>query len=210
MRLLIAGAFLLSLTGTSLAQAPASGPEPSTASQAISPADAQKLRDDMAALAAAMGVSPTSPPDAARNAESSKSPADVADRALNMVQGLVAQVSTSLEAVAPKVWGIMVRQQYAKAIFMILTPLLLFLGFLGFYKFGAKMALKHKDDRPTGGEFDYQFCAGAVQVISFAVMVVMTIWFSINMSDSAKYAINPEYYAVRDILVMITNPGSIK
>lgn len=212
MRLLIVGVFLLSLTGLAQAQdaAPASAPESSAISQAISPADAQKLREDMAALAAAMGVTPTSQPAKSPAGDGGKTAADVADRALNMVQGLVAQVSTSLEAVAPKVWGIMVRQQYAKAIFNILTPILLFLGFFGFYKYGTKLAEQHKDDRPGSGEFDYQILAGFIRVISFCVLVIMTIWFSVNMAEAAKYLINPEYYAVRDILVMITNPGSIK
>jgi len=112
---------------------------PSPLGQALSKEDASALRQDLQALAQAMDVevpvdasqqaaapattAPASPP-------AKKTTADVADRALTMVNDLIVSVSAKMQEIAPMIWDVMVRQQYAKAVGDLVVPLGMFSGCL--------------------------------------------------------------------------------
>lgn len=183
------------------------------ATQAVSTDDATKIRDGVKALGQAFGVQPPAPAQTQAPAQPApqKSMTDIADKALDMFGGLVANISNTLEKIAPHVWRIMVRQQYAKAIADTTVPFLLLLMAI-IYPFVFRKVWK----RPEPFYYQGQQTDEATTWIVFGTAlplifgIAMTIWLANAFADSAKYIFNPEYYAVKDILTMILNPGSMQ
>ena len=123
-----------------------------------------------------------------------------------MVKDLVASVSKTLESVAPNVWRIMIRQQYANAIADLVLPWLLFVIALVIWGITQKKWVL-KDCSSDDEKVARMIFAWIVHV---ACGAIFAIWGAIALSDSIKYLINPEYYAVRDLLTMLLNPSSVK
>lgn len=170
----------------------------------ISVEDAGKIRDGVKAIGQAFGVTPAQVAQQVTQAPQ-KSMADVADKALGMFGGLVANVSNMLKNVAPYVWKIMIRQQYAKAIADIILPLmLLFLTII--YFFITRKMWKFSENF-SSDEYTAWLIFTTIAPIIFGI--IFFIWTANNVSESIKYLINPEYYAVKDILTMILNPGAM-
>lgn len=181
-------------------------------SQVMSPEDMQKMRDQLAALSKAMGN-----PDPAAMA-SAKPPennnmAKVADKALDMVGNAVATLSNSLSKIAPQVWRIMIIQQYAKAADGIIVPTLLLI-LLGALTFAVRKGFPSPlpwtntpQDRSWGGDDWVLFWIRTIIPIAcFAILGCVWVCY---FSDSVKYLINPEYYAIKDILMLLTNPSGV-
>lgn len=176
--------------------------------QAVSPEDAAKIRDGVKAIGQAFGIAPVQTP-----VQPQKTIADVADKALTMFGGLVASVSNTLEKVAPHIWRIMIRQQYAKAIADVATPFLMFF-LAGLYT----IVIRRLWTKPSKYENDHssytwtdEFTAWIwlTIVVPCIFGVIFFTWSAVVVSDAAKYLINPEYYAVKDILIMVLNPGAM-
>ncbi len=133
--------------------------------------------------------------------EQSTTMADVADKVVNLGARAIAQAADSVEKVAPKVWGVMVRQQYAKAIGDLTVP---FVGFLItliiFVRTKAFRIRVWHEERSSGEEF---FLA----VVIVVALMITALWLAYALSNSVMYLINPEFYAFRDLLVMILNKG---
>lgn len=168
------------------------------------------MREQLQALAEAMGVEVTPKP-ASQNAGKTaadapkKDMAEVADKALDLVNGLVASVSETLQRVAPEVWRIMIRQQYAKAIADLIVPWSLLMLAIVYY-----VILKKKwvgETRYTDSETARLIFA---KIVPMAGGVIFGIWGVVALSNSIKYLINPEYYAVRDMLLMLLSPGQVQ
>jgi hypothetical protein len=128
-----------------------------------------------------------------------KSVADVADRALNMVEQGSKYMEDHIKKVAPELWRIMVRQQYGTA----LGNLMLSLGWmiaavLAHFFLGKMWALPaNKDSEEHGARI----------VIVAIIPTVVGLWAFIvlmwTLGDSVKLLFNPEYYAVRDLVRVI-------
>lgn len=178
---------------------------------ALSRADEARARQDLHALASAFGVEDEektvpSPALVEAKAPDHKTVADVADRGLDMVKGLVASISETLQKVAPHVWEVMIRQQYAKAIADLVVPTGLFLITLVYFliirkKWQVKPEFENRDW--TNEYATWFWFAG---VIPTCFLLIWGIWSVVALSNSIKYLINPEYYAVRDIITMLLRP----
>ena len=204
---------LMALPSVGMAQAPAEGKseEVSAVEQALTPAEQAKMRQDLQALAEAMGVKvpakkKAQPPQQPEPKKEEPSIAGVANKALNMVNGLVASVAKTLEGVAPEVWRIMIRQQYAKAIADLIVPWLLLMLCLIYW-----ITLKKRWVLENGAGSDEEVTRIVVlHTLPVFFGIIFFIWGVVRLSDSIKYLVNPEYYAVRDLLVMMLAPGTVQ
>jgi hypothetical protein len=184
----------LVVVGAANAVAP---PVPPT--QMVSPADAASAKEALATLGKAFGVQPAeTPPQEGEH----KTMGDVADKTIDLVGKAVASVSSTLEKVAPHVWQIMVRQQYANAVGDLLIPW----GLVGLILVLFLTLKKMWVTTPTGR--DYMSNEQISQLVFSRIlptvgMLAFGIWGVIALGESIKILINPEYYAVRDIITML-------
>ncbi len=182
--------FAVFLTGTiCMAQSQATGDTKSPFT------DSQKAQaqQDLKNLADVFGIT-SDKQTAASKPNTSKTVADVADKALDMVGNAVAQISTTVQNVAPQIWRVMVKQQYANAIGDLVWPTGLVLVAFIFRKTVVK-----KFSEGEGNNEDKQ----TLQFISLIVLVGGSLMFFYNLQSSIKILINPEYYAVRDLLQIL-------
>lgn len=210
MRNLLASLTALFILTATVPSALAEPKDDKSAGQPLSPEDQAKLKKEMRRLAEAFGVqqpaAQAQPAPPAGSSQDKRTMADVADRALDMTGKLVASISATLEKTAPKVWSIMIRQQYAKAIADLVLPWSLFLAGLIFMLISVKynFSLKFADVSRDG-----QMAAWVVvRFAPMVSMVVFTIWGAIALATTIKLLVNPEFYAIRDLLTMLLNPGS--
>lgn len=196
-----------------LAETPAASPTPPAG---LTAEDVKTIQDAAQGLSVAFGVqTPTPAPQVSATPAQPKTVAEVADKAVDMVGRLVASAAQTLQKVAPDVWRILIKQQYAKAIGDLTLPVGLFmiaLVFNGVYfksvrKIREGCAAKqghcgHSSDTHTW----YSFCGNVLPVILFSIL---GIWTFAQLASSIKYLINPEFYAIRDLLTMILNKGQV-
>lgn len=202
-----------------------------TPERALSEEDTAKLRANVRALAEAFGLQP--PQAQGQQAqEQQKKPAEsttmakVADKALDMVNSLVASAAVTLNKVAPEVWRIMIRQQYANAISGPLLPFgILVLAGLWCYITKRMWPKPQPPDSPPEKASDiemqeykvryssYQDLRGTrfvfTSIIPFAALCFFGTWLVIEMRDSIKILINPQYYAFRDLLNILLRGGQL-
>lgn len=144
-----------------------------------------------------------------------KTLAEVSDKALDMIGNTIAQIAEQIQKVAPKIWEVMVKQQYAKAIAGLVTPFLVFFITL----FAAILTRKswkldevdEKDDIFSKDTIftERGFRAFVTFFIPLIVCTFAALSFSSSLSDSVLYLINPEYYAVRDLVKLLLAPASM-
>lgn len=153
-----------------------------------------------------------------KSAEKAAAPkaADVADKALDMVRGAVSSVVDGVSKAAPQVWRVMVRQRYIKAATTVLLPWGLFLLVFAYYGYikkafdwEARKAREKEDPRNNYISQD-QMSAYLIlgQIIPGILWVAFGIWGIVALSDSICYLLNPEYYAIRDMLLMALHPST--
>lgn len=190
---------VLLFTVSSLVCFPALADDPAPPATSITPEEAAKIRQQIEDLSKALG-NPT-PKSEPKTEDKTKTMEQVADKALDLFSGMIGTVSETLKKVAPEVWRIMIRQQYAKAATELLTPLLLLIGALITY-----FSLRAKVIPKSGDSYDMDGFKNCCRAIMIAAPIIFGIWLAINVSDSAGYLINPEYYALKDLLLIVTNP----
>jgi hypothetical protein len=175
----------------------------STSVQALTPTQIKEAKADLDNLAVAFGVKPaaaTTTATTTTQAEEHKTIGDVGDKALDMVGKAVASISATLEKVAPHVWKIMIKQQYAKAIGGLIVPWgLLFLVLL--YWQVIRKAWKTDSIEDDSGE--YWARMWFVRIIPGIAGFIITIVALVALSNSIMILVNPEYYAVKDIISML-------
>lgn len=193
-----------------LSHSVAQAEEPASATKgALTPADETKLREQIGRLAGAFGVEPEKPaappaPQPAPEPEK-KTMAEVADKALDMASGLVGEVAATLQKVAPHVWRIMVKQQYAKAAADLVLPWGLVL-----ITFAYMRIMKKRWPIDGGAGSDEKTARKIIGSIAPACLAgIFAIWGVIALGDTIKYLINPEFYAIRDLLIMLLNKGQV-
>jgi len=138
------------------------------------------------------------------SAPSGKTVADVLNKALDLVSGSVATIAAGMEKAAPHVWRIMIVQQYANAASGILLPWGLLALVVVYYKIiGKRWPKPTEPDHPR-----YEFGPNSAWWIFSRILpvffgIIFGIWGVDNLSDSLKMLINPEYYAIKDLIVII-------
>lgn len=148
-----------------------------------------------------------------------KSMADVADKALDISTKYIGQAASIIEKAAPRVWAVMVRQQYAKAIGEILGP---FLWMLMIPLLAATVRHFWKPRPiPENHNCRTEACGGHASSDERACHIAFTLAvpaagtaiagavFIYNLAQSSMYLINPEYYAIKDLVQILLHPGSL-
>lgn len=175
----------------------------------LSAANVAEMREAAAVIGKMFGVEqqqtaqPAAPP---QDTATKKTMADVADKALNMVSRATAQVAATVEKAAPEVWRIMIKQQYANSFSKIVLPWGLFLAGLVFMRVSRRMWVSREQRK---GEIDSDY-NDAVTARSVITRWLPTVWCVIltlvavpSTVRAVKILINPEYYAIRDLLSMV-------
>lgn len=177
-------------------------PDTSMTKSGLSVQDAEKIKEGYAAIQKFLGSNPL---DTAGD-NSKKSFADIADKALDMVGRAVGSISATLQKVAPEVWRIMIRQQYAKAISEPIAPALWLVLCIIWYKFTTK---KWTPDVDGGDEDNAMFRVIITKGLPTVGGAVAGGFLIFAIKTSVLLAMNPEYYAIKDLFTMIlkTNPG---
>lgn len=97
-----------------------------TKEQAITPEDAKKVREEVKKLGEIFGVKAEEKGEKKEGQKKEVTMASVADKALDLMTQSVATISAAIQKVAPEIWRIMIKQQYAKAIADLFRALFLF------------------------------------------------------------------------------------
>jgi hypothetical protein len=135
--------------------------------------------------------------------------AQVADRALDLTTNFVTTVAGKMEEVAPTVWEIMIRQQYAEAIGGMVVPWGIFF-FTLIFALIARKAWKlddHEKDDKIIGDYNSLTHRGTRGLFTFFIPFMIMLFTGVSgkwaLRDSIMLLVNPEYYAVRDLLTML-------
>lgn len=174
----------------------------------ISQQDADAIRANAQQLGRLFGVEEAPKPAAQvqenTTPEPKKTIANVADKAIDMMGQAVATIATNLQKVAPEVWRIMIMQQYVKAIKGIVVPWGLFVTCM-IYMFAMTKRVWLPSEKESEEEKVWRaICTKAAPIIS---ALCFAVWGLVRLADSIGYLINPEFYAIQDLLRMILNPG---
>jgi len=158
------------------------------------------------------------------NVKSKDSPsvtaADVADKALVMLGSAVGNIANKLKEISPEVWRIMVRQQYAKAAATLVYPLSWAFGALFISvilrKFlwkttditARREALKNRvyQDGLDDEQFIHTIVTGVVPLLIVAIALIVTGY---HAAEAISWVINPEFYAIRDIFILVLKPTAL-
>lgn len=202
LKAIIAGLLLATATPTFAEARAAQNTEQRTA--AFTPEEKQQVLEALKVIQGQFGEQKAAPKQEAPK-EQGKTVADVADKALDISTKYIGQVVGVLEKAAPHVWRVMVLQQYAKAIGTVIGPFL-WLFFIPFLAFLVRYFWKISD-RSSSDERSTR--TGITLVIPGVAFAIASGFFISGVMDSAMYIINPEYYAIKDLITMLLHPGSM-
>jgi|GEM_PF-3760302 len=171
---------------------------------ALNKEDVKQIQEASRGLNQVFGIEAPAPkPTELSEQPQQKTLTDVADKAVDMVGRLVATAAATLQKVAPDVWRIMIKQQYAKALGDLLLPWLLFFG--GIVLSSIKAGSWKLEANPSSDELAARLL---VVVAAPAVVCALTfIWGAVALKNSIMLLVNPEFYAIRDLLIMLLNKG---
>lgn len=132
-----------------------------------------------------------------------------------MLGGTVATLASNLQKIAPYVWKVMIKQQYAKAINGIIVPLGLLLSTIVFTLVMRKLwdpkSILIEKALYSSSKGDAEIAKYVFRSVVPACLIVgLSVWLFIDLGDSIKLLINPEYYAIKDILQLVTNPSAVQ
>jgi hypothetical protein len=175
----------------------------------VSAESAAELRKGVEDLGKMFGVEAPEPATAPKSepVAPTKSVADVMDKAIDKISNVVGSMAKALDDVAPEIWRIMMKQQYAKAVMNCVVPL----GVLIVIYFYVSIVGKvwnppgPEEGRSSSEEWDARMAF--VRVGPTVLACVSGLWFFNRFADSIAYLINPEFYAIQDLLRMILNKG---
>lgn len=168
----------------------------------VSPEYSGEVRDTVNALAQLVSgqqqkvAAPVSQP------QEHKTPADVADKALTLFSGAIAQVAASIQKVAPEVFRIMVQQQYVKAASNLVAPggaIVIMLLIAGWLRRLWKDPADHECD-------EYVARIILAHILPTVLVASFGIWFVSNLSESVGYLFNPKFYAIKDLVTLALHP----
>jgi len=128
--------------------------------------------------------------------------AEVADKLVDKASDSVAYIAAKIENVAPEVWRIMIKQQYANAVEKLLLPWGL-VGVTFLFVILAKNRFRESDDDDPKDWDSNHPAYWCVKVVPTFLAAAFSIWGVIASTTAIKMLINPEYYAIRDLLTML-------
>ncbi len=150
----------------------------------------------------------------AENTPQKKTMTDVADKALDLAANMVTSIVSKMETVAPKIWKIMMVQQYVKGVTLLTGPwgvVLLMLAFMGITRKVWKLTEKQEGEDNFSNEWFTMKGARSLATvfIPMSVLFISAIIGVCRVTAALPYFINPEYYAVKDLLTMLLHPGNM-
>lgn len=145
-----------------------------------------------------------------------KTVGDVLNRGLDGLFGFATTLEGLVSKYAPEVWRIMILQQYSKAVGYPAFWGLMLLGLLGLQRIARKgfglakgegvYAVKESDKARSSWK-DYTNLYWArfwiAGIVPTALSIPFAIVFLYYLTESVMIVINPEYYALRDIIGML-------
>lgn len=120
---------------------------------------------------------------------------EVAKKVLDTLAGFASSISQTLKEVAPEVWRIMIRQQYAEAASDILTVVICSVAAIFIYK-EAKKAWTKSENAPYDSDDGWQI----LSVVCYCATLILFIMAAFEAISAAKMLINPEYYAIKELM----------
>lgn len=178
----------------------------SPAQKALGPEDMEKLQKDLAGLAKVLGLEVTKGKEEAKKAAPEKTIADVLDKALDISTVYVASVAQTLQKVAPELWRIMIRQQYANAISYLVVPWgLVLLGMVLYYLVGKIISEGNADFNNMNPQA-WRVVGRTGLFVASGIVSIVAVFQSVN---AVKILINPEYYAIKDLLAVLLGRGGL-
>ena len=172
-----------------------------TTKHELSAQEMQVLRDALKAVAGT-DTAYTRPP------EPHKSMADVLDKTLDISVKAFTTIVGYLEKAAPWVWKTMIRQQYATAIMRLVVPTGMLVLTLILVTLARKKILKPRQGYDSWTDSEWGMFSFRT-VIPIIATTAFGLWFLERLSDSIALFINPEYYALKDLIQMVLHPGSL-
>jgi hypothetical protein len=201
---------------------PATPPAPAkdASAGAFTPEERAQALEALKAIADKFGVQQPAPAPAAQPAQPpGKTMADVADKALDISTKYIGQAASIIEKAAPRVWAIMIRQQYAKAIGNTLAPFLWIIMIIAvtavarhFWHFQVDPPPHNcRVDRCVGCTGDEEQTAQIIVtlIIPIAATIIAGGFFIYSLAESSMYLVNPEYYAIKDLVQILLHPGTL-
>lgn len=189
--------FAVSMPVTATADEPAKTP--------VGVDDIRQLGEQVKALKSIVNDEPK--PEA-KPVEPPKTMANVADKALDMLGGAVGTVSETLKKMGPEVWRIMIMQQYAKAAQAIVGPLFALIASIVILFSLRKATTPIEDsDKSKGIEEDsddMKIFKKVVRWILYVIPCILAFVVASYIADAVAMIINPEYYALKDLLGLMT------
>src|SRR3989338_7472234 len=174
--------------------------------KALDPEDMEKLQKDLAGLAKVLGLEVTKGKEEAKKTAPEKTIANVLDKALDISTVYVASVAQTLQKVAPELWRIMIRQQYANAVSYLVVPLgLVLLGMVLYYLVG-KLIFEGNADFDKMNPQAWRVVGRVVLFIASGVVSIVAVFESVS---AVKILINPEHYAIKDLLAVLLGRGGL-
>lgn len=187
----------------------------------LSKEQTEQLKSQLEGLKEVFGIEKEPQAQPSQNQQQQKKTvADVADKALDMVNKMVADTAATLNNVAPSVWRIMMKQQYAYAISNLIAPWFCFLGAFIFLVVMRKhwnkppdrvMAIKVIDGRDVEKEVDNSENVITHMLITTAgpitAMLFCALWGISRLADSVPVLINPEFYAIKNLILILLGKG---
>ncbi|MFA5358603.1 MAG: hypothetical protein WC310_02135 [Patescibacteria group bacterium] len=172
--------------------------------QVFSPEQKGEAKESLKELGEMFGV--TTPTEKEPPQQTPTTVVGIADKALDMIGNLVGTIAKVVEGVAPEVWEIMVRQQYAKGISLLVVPWGLFLlsiVYMGVIRIFWKKYPDGDDFSEDGSITDKGWRGFIATLLPLIILFLDTIWALSRTADAVLMLINPKYYAVQDLLRML-------
>jgi len=181
-----------------------------TEKASVSQADATAVQKGVQELGQLFGVEKPKKeePKKPEVSNTEKTVAQVMDKAIDKVSDVVGAMAQAINKIAPDVWRIMIKQQYAKAIMACVVPVGLLLVMIVYMTLvGKYWKPARPEDHEGDKEVEWELRMAFVRIFPTIVACLAGLWFFNRLADAAALLINPEFYAIQDLLRMILNKG---
>ena len=176
--------------------------------QPLNPQDTEVIKKNAQALGTLFGVEQQKPTPSTGTQQQGKSMAEVAEKAIDLTAQAVATIASTIQKIAPDIWRIMLKQQYVKGVQGLVVPLgILLLIFVYRAKIAPKCFPVPTEENGMCESYEEKWTRiWLANIIPVALAFLSGTWGANRLSDCLGYLINPEFYAIQDLLRTILAP----
>lgn len=177
--------------------------------------DATAIRNDVKQLGQIFGIqsnlpaTPKSQDGTTKDSAPQKTMADVADKAVTMAGQAIASIAANVQKVAPEVWRIMLLQQVVKGVKGIIIPVGILILLQVYIFFVNRYWWKAPEAPKTEPDDTHTWRIIITRVVPIMFSFGFAIWCFVALADAAGYLINPEFYAIQDLLRIILSSNEV-